>query len=77
MPYFVSYRYELKYSINTFLKLASLSVENILETLEKENPNLIRLVDPTNWPEQAKLAADDEWEALSTLQENLRSRSST
>jgi chromosome segregation ATPase len=63
--------------INTFSKLSTLSVENILETLEKENPNLIRLVDPTNWPKQAKHAADDEWEALSTLQESLRSRPST
>jgi predicted flap endonuclease-1-like 5' DNA nuclease len=63
--------------INTFSKLSSLSVENIIEMLEKENPNLIRLVDPTNWPKQAKLAAEDEWEALSALQESLRSRSST
>jgi chromosome segregation ATPase len=63
--------------INTFSKLSSLSVENILETLENENPNLIRLVDPKNWPEQAKLAADDEWEALTALQESLRSRPST
>jgi chromosome segregation ATPase len=63
--------------INTFSKLSTLSAENIRETLETENPNLIRLVDPTNWPEQAKLAADDEWEALSTFKENRRSRSST
>ncbi len=63
--------------INTFTKLSSLNAENILEILEKENPNLIRLVDPTNWPEQAKLAAEDDWEALSTLQESFRSRPPT
>ena len=63
--------------INTFSKLSSLSVENILETLEKESPNLTRLVDPINWPEQAKLAAEDEWEALTALQERLRSNPST
>ncbi len=63
--------------INTFSKLSTLSAENIRETLETENPNIIRLVDPTNWPQQAKLAADDEWEALSALQESLRSRPST
>ena len=63
--------------INTFSKLSSLSVENIIEILEEENPNLLRLVDPTNWLEQAKLAAEDEWEALSSLQESLRSHPST
>jgi chromosome segregation ATPase len=62
--------------INTFTKLSTLNAENILEILEKENPNLVRLVDPTNWPEQAKLAAEDDWDALNTLQESLRSRPS-
>ena len=63
--------------INTFSKLSSLSVENIIEILEEENPNLLRLVDPTNWREQAKLAAEEEWEALSSLKESLRSHPST
>ena len=60
--------------INTFTQLATKNVENINEILEKANPNLLRLVDPTTWPEQAKLAADGDWEALSSLQEKLRTR---
>ena len=60
--------------INTFAQLSNLNVERINETLEKANPNLLRLVDPAAWPEQAKLAADGDWEDLKTLQEKLRSR---
>ena len=58
--------------INTFTQLSALNVEKINEILEKVNPNLLRLVDSTSWPEQAKLAADGDWDALSSLQEKLR-----
>ena len=60
--------------INTFNKLSTLNLEMINEILEKANPNLLRLVDSTTWPEQAKLAANSDWEALSSLQEKLRAR---
>ena len=61
--------------INTFTQLAKINVEKINEILEKANPNILRLVDPTTWPEQAKHAADGDWEALSSIQEKLRTRS--
>jgi hypothetical protein len=28
--------------------------------------------DPTTWPEQAKMAADGNWDELKTLQDNLK-----
>ena len=40
--------------INTFEKLGSTEVSKIREILEAENPNLLRLVNPETWPEQAK-----------------------
>ena len=60
--------------IDTFTKLSALNVERINEVLEKANPNLLRLVDSSTWPEQAKLAAEGEWGALSSLQDDLRVR---
>ena len=60
--------------IDTFTKLSALNVERINEVLEKANPNLLRLVDSTTWPEQAKLAAEGDWGALSSLQDDLRVR---
>jgi predicted flap endonuclease-1-like 5' DNA nuclease len=60
--------------INTFTQLSTLNVEKINEILKKANPNLLRLVDPTTWPEQARLAADGDWEGLSSLQDSLRVR---
>ena len=44
--------------IDTFRKLASTSVKKIREVLEAENPNLLRLIDPLDWPDQARLAAE-------------------
>jgi predicted flap endonuclease-1-like 5' DNA nuclease len=44
--------------IDTFSKLAATSVPKIREILETENPNLLRLIDPSNWPEQAKLVEE-------------------
>ena len=60
--------------INTFTQLSTLNVEKINEILEKANPNLLRLVDSTTWPEQAKLAADGDWGALTSLRDALRVR---
>jgi hypothetical protein len=52
--------------------LSQTSVDRIKEALEAENPNLLRLADPTTWPEQAALAAQGEWEALAQLQDELK-----
>jgi predicted flap endonuclease-1-like 5' DNA nuclease len=52
--------------INTFTQLSNISVDKINEILEKANPNLLRLVDPTTWPEQAKHAVNGEWDALTS-----------
>jgi predicted flap endonuclease-1-like 5' DNA nuclease len=52
--------------ITTFEKLSSTEVIRIREILEAENPNLLRLVNPETWPEQARKAIEGDWEALST-----------
>lgn len=59
--------------ITSFSRLASTDMERIREILEAENPNLLRLTDPSTWPEQARMAADGDWEALSALQNDLKS----
>jgi chromosome segregation ATPase len=63
--------------INTFTQLSTLNVEKINEILEKANPNLLQLVNPITWPEQAKLAADGDWKVLTSLQEKLRTHRRT
>ena len=54
--------------ITSFAKLADTSIEKIKEILVAENPNLLRLIDPSNWVEQAQLASAGKWESLSVLQ---------
>jgi predicted flap endonuclease-1-like 5' DNA nuclease len=58
--------------IATFAQLAEAGVEQLEKILEAADPNLLRLADPTSWPEQAKLAADGEWEVLEKLQDELK-----
>ena len=58
--------------IKTFAQLADAKAEHIREILEKANPNLLRLADPTTWPKQARLAASGKWEALEKLQDRLK-----
>ncbi len=55
--------------IPTFTQLANTEVNRLKEILKEAN---LRLADPSTWPEQAKLAAAGEWEALETLQDNLK-----
>lgn len=59
--------------ITSFSRLASTDMDRIREVLKAENPNLLRLTDPSTWPEQARMAADGDWEALSALQNDLKS----
>lgn len=58
--------------ITSFARLASTDVDGIREILEAENPNLLRLTDPSTWSEQARMAAEGDWESLSALQNDLK-----
>lgn len=58
--------------VTTFAQLADLDVTRIKEILERANPKLLRLADPTTWPQQARLAAAGQHEALQELQSQLK-----
>jgi predicted flap endonuclease-1-like 5' DNA nuclease len=58
--------------IVTFAQLAETSVDRLQSILEADNPNLLRLADPTTWPEQATLAAARDWGGLESLQDELK-----
>ena len=60
--------------VKTFAKLAAKEVDDLRGILVAENPSLLRLIDPTTWPEQAGMAAEGRWEALKALQEDLKER---
>ncbi len=60
--------------VKTFAKLAAKEVDDIKEILVAKNPSLLRLSDPTTWPEQAGMAAEGRWETLKALQEGLKER---
>jgi predicted flap endonuclease-1-like 5' DNA nuclease len=63
--------------INTFAKLAALNKKKIIKILKTENPQLLQLVDPSTWQKQAKLASKEKWEALTDLQDSLKTKPST
>ncbi len=54
--------------IASFAGLAQADVTHLRTLLD--TPNL-RIADPTSWPEQAALAANDEWDELEELQDRL------
>lgn len=58
--------------IDTFKKLAATDVNSVRKILEAENPSLLRLTEPSTWFEQARIAADGDWEALSNLQNSIK-----
>lgn len=58
-------------SIYTFADLAEANVEELQQCLEEAGPQY-RLANPATWPEQARLAAEGDWEALAALQANLK-----
>lgn len=58
--------------IATFAGLAGTDVAYLRQVLEQVDPRLLRLADPTTWPQQAHLAATGEWEALRKLQDELK-----
>lgn len=55
--------------IRTFRQLAESPVERLQQILDQAR---LRLADPGTWPEQARLAAAGDWEALSALQGRLK-----
>ncbi len=55
--------------INTFAQLASADEGRLREILLEAR---LRMADPRTWPEQAKLAAEGDWEGLKTLQRQLK-----
>jgi len=55
--------------IVTFAQLAEIPVDKLIEILET---NKLQMMDPTSWPQQAKLAADADWGALEKLQGDLK-----
>jgi predicted flap endonuclease-1-like 5' DNA nuclease len=58
--------------IFTFEQLALIHVDQARDILERADPRLLRLADPTTWAEQADLAAKGDFEALKRLQDRLR-----
>ena len=58
--------------IESFSQLAATDVNRIREILEKENPSLLNITDPTTWPEQARLAAIGDWTTLSALEKSIK-----
>ena len=56
--------------ITTFAQLSETSVERLNEILEA---NKLQMMHPGSWPQQAKLAADNDWEALEKFQDELQS----
>jgi len=55
--------------VTTFSQMAGTSVERLEEILKDAG---IRLGNPSTWPEQANLAAEGQWNALKTLQDELK-----
>lgn len=55
--------------IATFAQLAATEVDRLQLILDEAH---VRLADPGTWPEQAKIAAAGDWEALEALQEQLK-----
>jgi predicted flap endonuclease-1-like 5' DNA nuclease len=55
--------------ILTFAQLADQTPEQLQEVLDEAS---IRIANPTTWAEQAKLAAQGDWEQLADLQDNLK-----
>jgi predicted flap endonuclease-1-like 5' DNA nuclease len=56
--------------ITTFAQLAQADVGRLREILTEVG--ISRISDPSTWPEQAKLAADGDWEGLEALQDRLK-----
>lgn len=58
--------------ISTYALLADADADRLERILGDADPRLLRLADPTTWPEQAALAAAGQWDALEALQSRLK-----
>jgi ribosomal protein S13 len=58
----------IKAGISTFEDLANTKVEDIQQILADAG---LKMMDATTWPQQAKLAAEGDWDALKKLQDKL------
>lgn len=56
-----------QHGVSTFAQLAKMDVEALREMLRE----IGIAANPTTWPNQARLAADGDWEALQKLQDDL------
>jgi len=55
--------------IFTFAQLADASVDHLQEIVDAAR---LRMMDPTSWPDQARLAAAGDWDGLKKLQDELK-----
>jgi predicted flap endonuclease-1-like 5' DNA nuclease len=55
--------------IRTFAQLAEANVERLSQILQG---NRLNFINPSTWPEQARLAADGRWQELEALQNELK-----
>lgn len=58
--------------ILTYAQLAECSPEQIRELIAESDPRLARIANPDTWPQQASLAAADDWEGLEKLKGELK-----
>ena len=58
------------HGVHTFAQLAQVQVDHLREILQQAGSRF-RIADPTSWPEQARLAAQGDWDALGRLQDEL------
>lgn len=58
--------------IATYAQLADADADQIREILREADPRLLRIASPSTWSEQAKLAADGDWDGLATLKGELK-----
>lgn len=58
------------YGIQNFAQLAEADVDRLQAMLNEAGPGF-QMASPETWPEQARLAADGEWEELRALQDRL------
>lgn len=56
-----------QYGVRTYRQLADTPVERLREILSTAGPQLA-MHDPGTWPSQANLAANDQWDALKSIQ---------
>lgn len=56
-----------QYGVHTYRQLADTPVERLREILANAGPQLA-MHDPGTWPSQANLAANDQWDALKSIQ---------